>query len=127
MKRYSLQMKFAATLGVVLLLLAASIAATNISDGSTSSSDDRHVEIGHDDLLKSSNSSNDRPNFILLFMDDLGYGDMGFTGHPTTHTPNLDRLAWNGMVLTTWYSACAACTVNTNSNRKIRILSSISN
>ncbi|KAG7350334.1 alkaline-phosphatase-like, core domain containing protein [Nitzschia inconspicua] len=52
----------------------------------------------------------DRPNFILLFMDDLGYGDMGFTGHPTTHTPNLDRLAWNGMMLTTWYSACAACT-----------------
>lgn len=52
----------------------------------------------------------DRPNVILLFMDDLGYGDMGFTGHPTTQTPNLDYLAWNGKVLTTWYSACAACT-----------------
>lgn len=52
----------------------------------------------------------DRPNVILLFMDDLGYGDLGFTGHPTTHTPNLDYLAWNGKVLTTWYSACAACT-----------------
>ncbi|KAL3907341.1 MAG: hypothetical protein SGILL_008917, partial [Bacillariaceae sp.] len=50
------------------------------------------------------------PNFVLLFMDDLGYGDMGFTGHPTTQTPNLDRLAWGGMVLTTFYSACSACT-----------------
>ena len=52
----------------------------------------------------------DRPNFIVLFMDDLGYGDMGFTGHPTAKTPNLDKLAWNGKVLTTWYSGCAACT-----------------
>jgi arylsulfatase A-like enzyme len=52
----------------------------------------------------------DQPNFVLLFMDDLGYGDLGFTGHPTTRTPNLDQLAWNGKVMTTWYSGCAACT-----------------
>ena len=52
----------------------------------------------------------DKPNFILLFMDDLGYGDVGFTGHPTTSTPNIDRLAFNGKVLTTWYSGCAVCT-----------------
>lgn len=50
-----------------------------------------------------------RPNFVLLFMDDLGYGDLGFTGHPTTETPNLDRLAWNGKILTTWYSGCNVC------------------
>jgi len=42
-------------------------------------------------------------------MDDLGYGDLGFTGHPTTETPNLDRLAWNGKTLTTWYSGCNVC------------------
>lgn len=51
-----------------------------------------------------------RPNFILLFMDDLGYGDVGFTGHPTTSTPNLDKLAYNGKILTTWYSGCNVCT-----------------
>eukprot|EP00934_Nitzschia_sp_Nitz4_P003453 Nitzschia sp. Nitz4//scaffold42_size132992//46093//47946//NITZ4_003391-RA/size132992-processed-gene-0.8-mRNA-1//1//CDS//3329551694//3443//frame0 len=51
-----------------------------------------------------------KPNFLLLFMDDLGYGDLGFTGHPTTQTPNLDRLAWNGKILTTWYSGCNVCT-----------------
>lgn len=51
-----------------------------------------------------------RPNFIMLFMDDLGYGDMGFTGHPTTKTPNLDHLAYHGKILTTWYSGCSVCT-----------------
>jgi arylsulfatase A len=57
-----------------------------------------------------SRDATDRPNFIVLFMDDLGYGDLGFTGHPTTKTPNLDKLAWNGKILTTWYSGCSACT-----------------
>ena len=52
----------------------------------------------------------DEPNFVVLFMDDLGYGDMGFTGHPTTKTPNIDYLAFNGKILTSWYSGCAACT-----------------
>ena len=52
----------------------------------------------------------DKPNFVLLFMDDLGYGDVGFTGHPTTSTPHIDRLAFNGKILTTWYSGCAVCT-----------------
>jgi arylsulfatase A len=51
----------------------------------------------------------ERPNFILFFVDDLGYGDCGFTGHPTTQTPNIDKLAWNGKILTTWYSGCSVC------------------
>jgi arylsulfatase A len=51
-----------------------------------------------------------RPNFILLFADDLGFGDLAFNGHPTTSTPNLDQLAWNGKILTTWYSGCNVCT-----------------
>ena len=40
----------------------------------------------------SSRRPKSKPNVVLLFMDDLGYGDLGFTGHPTTNTPNLDRL-----------------------------------
>jgi hypothetical protein len=38
----------------------------------------------------------------MLFVDDLGYGDVGFTGHPTTHTPAIDALAYGGKRLTSW-------------------------
>jgi arylsulfatase A len=54
-------------------------------------------------------AARDRPNLVMLFVDDLGYGDLGFTGHPTVSTPNIDALAFGGKVLTTWYSGCAVC------------------
>jgi arylsulfatase A len=69
------------------------------------------VKSADNDNNNNNNNSNDRkPNFILFFVDDLGYGDLGFTGHPTTHTPNLDELAWSGKILTSWYSGCNVCT-----------------
>ncbi len=52
------------------------------------------------------------PNIILLFCDDLGYGDLGITGHPGIRTPNLDRMAMEGMRLTNFYSASPACTAS---------------
>ncbi|KAL3916177.1 MAG: hypothetical protein SGILL_005299 [Bacillariaceae sp.] len=55
-------------------------------------------------------SSARKPNFVVFFCDDLGYGDTGFNGNPTTHTPNLDELAWSGKILTSWYSGCNVCT-----------------
>jgi len=60
-------------------------------------------------MTAASRSPRDRPNFVMLFADDLGYGDVGFTGHPTTRTPSIDRLAAGGKVLTTWYSGCPVC------------------
>ena len=33
------------------------------------------------------------PNIVIIFADDLGYGDLGVQGHPTIRTPNIDRLA----------------------------------
>ena len=51
----------------------------------------------------------DRPNIVMLFVDDLGYGDVGFNGHPTTSSPTIDKLAWGGKILTTWYSGCPVC------------------
>lgn len=50
------------------------------------------------------------PNIVVIFCDDLGYGDLGCFGHPTIHTPNLDRMAAEGMKLTNFYSAAPVCT-----------------
>lgn len=52
------------------------------------------------------------PNFVILFCDDMGYGDMGNTGHPTIRTPNLDRMAMEGMRFTNFYSGSPACTAS---------------
>ena len=52
----------------------------------------------------------DRPNIIVLFADDAGYADFGFTGHPTIRTPNLDRMAAEGTVFTQFYSGAPVCT-----------------
>ena len=41
-----------------------------------------------------------RPNFIVIFCDDLGWGDLSWYGHPTIATPHLDRMAAEGMRLT---------------------------
>jgi arylsulfatase A-like enzyme len=51
-----------------------------------------------------------RPNVIVIFCDDLGYGDLGCYGHPTIRTPHLDRLAASGMKFTQFYSAAPVCT-----------------
>jgi len=50
-----------------------------------------------------------KPNFILLFADDLGYGDIGCYGSPDVPTPNIDALAKNGVRCTDGYVSCAVC------------------
>ncbi len=50
------------------------------------------------------------PNVILIYADDLGWGDLGCYGHPTIHTPHLDRLASQGVRFTQFYSAAEVCT-----------------
>ena len=50
-----------------------------------------------------------RPNFVVILCDDLGYGDLGCFGHPHIQTPNLDRLAQQGIRLTSCYSSAPVC------------------
>ncbi|XP_061752181.1 arylsulfatase A-like [Nerophis ophidion] len=49
------------------------------------------------------------PNFVLIFADDLGFGDLGCYGHPSSLTPNLDRLAARGLRFTDFYSTSPVC------------------
>lgn len=51
-----------------------------------------------------------KPNIILIFADDMGYGDVGVFGHPTIKTPNLDKLAFEGQKWTNFYVAAPVCT-----------------
>lgn len=55
-------------------------------------------------------SQQQKPNIIVIFADDLGYGDLGSYGHPTIQTPNLDRMAAEGMRFTQFYVGAAVCT-----------------
>ena len=48
----------------------------------------------------------------VFLVDDLGYGDLGFTGHPSTRTPELDRLAAEGRRLTNWYTGYPVCSAS---------------
>jgi len=50
-----------------------------------------------------------QPNIILILCDDLGYGDLGVTGHPYVKTPNIDALAREGIQLTEAYMSAAWC------------------
>ncbi len=52
------------------------------------------------------------PNVIIIFTDDQGYQDVGVFGSPDIKTPNLDRMAEEGVVLTDFYAAQAVCSAS---------------
>ncbi|MFC2083676.1 sulfatase [Bacteroidota bacterium] len=51
-----------------------------------------------------------KPNIIIVFCDDLGYGDLGVFGHPSIRTPHLDKLANEGQKWTNFYVGASVCT-----------------
>jgi len=50
-----------------------------------------------------------RPNIVVFLTDDQGYADLSSYGHPTINTPNIDRMAREGIRLTSFYAA-PSCT-----------------
>src|SRR5690606_23356020 len=59
-----------------------------------------------------SKSSLQKPNIIIIFMDDMGYGDLEDYGATGYKTPNLTQLADNGMRFTSFYTPQATCTAS---------------
>ena len=52
------------------------------------------------------------PNIVIIYADDLGRGDLGCYGNTVIRTPNLDRLAREGMRFTDFYTAHAVCSAS---------------
>ena len=50
-----------------------------------------------------------KPNILFILADDLGYGDLGCYGQKVIRTPNLDRLAAQGMRFTQFYAGSTVC------------------
>lgn len=60
-------------------------------------------------LLATGLQAAEQPNILLVYVDDLGYGDLGSYGHPVLRTPNIDALAADGLRFTSNYSPSALC------------------
>ena len=71
-------------------------------------------------------SATPKPNIMIMFIDDMGYGDIGPFGNKVNQTPHLDRMAEEGRVLTQFYVANTPCTPSRAAlpdpkNRKISV------
>ena len=51
----------------------------------------------------------ERPNLVVFYLDDLGYGDLGCYGSDTIRTPHIDALAADGVRFTNWYACSPVC------------------
>ena len=58
----------------------------------------------------SSGGDAEKPNVVLIFADDMGYGDLSCYGHPIIKTPHLDQMADDGIRFTSFYVAASVCT-----------------
>lgn len=59
--------------------------------------------------VSSAQTKPSKPNIVVFLADDMGWGDTATYGHPLIKTPNLDKLASEGVKFTQCYSACGVC------------------
>ena len=60
----------------------------------------------------SNTNEQSKPNFVIIFMDDLGYGDIESFGAINYQTPNISNMVNRGMLFTNFYSAQAVCSAS---------------
>ncbi len=61
-------------------------------------------------IIQKGYSGEKPPNIIIVFTDDMGYGDLSCYGNKITLTPNIDRLAKEGIRFTDFYAGASLCT-----------------
>jgi len=66
--------------------------------------------VSHPSSISSEKEKKTHPNFIIIFCDDMGYGDIGAFGNPNIKTPNLDMMAHQGQKWTNFYVAAPVST-----------------
>ncbi|WP_321343088.1 arylsulfatase [uncultured Draconibacterium sp.] len=60
--------------------------------------------------VEQATSDSAKPNIVIIYLDDLGYGDVGAYGTTEIKTPNIDRLAKEGVMFTDGHASSATCT-----------------
>ena len=66
-------------------------------------------QVFSNNLFKDPPTKKSKPNIIVIMADDLGYADVGFNGCTDIPTPNIDRIAKNGVVCTNGYTTYSVC------------------
>jgi len=92
----------------VVSTLVASIVLTTFLGCSGEQENKQHIKLSKTTAVKA--VENKLPNIVILYVDDLGYGDIGSYGAKGVKTPNIDALAKDGIRFTDAHSSAATCT-----------------
>ncbi|WP_062516802.1 sulfatase family protein [Demequina gelatinilytica] len=96
--------------GVVYLQASGDDAMPDASATPASRSEHEDAKDAYLAEVTAASSTGDAPNVLLVYYDDLGYGDVGFMGDTPIATPHMDALAEDGVVLTSFHAPSAVCT-----------------
>jgi steryl-sulfatase len=90
---------------LLLLLLCATFSSATVTDTATHS----HSRSQSGSESQPQAQSHERPNFIIMLVDDMGFGDLGCFGNTTVRTPNIDSMANSGVQLNQLLVASPIC------------------